>query len=230
MKIKIDIVNKRRFADVALLVDKNDFQDWVRTLRLKWKIDRPLSDVDYSSIYSHIWHQGKADAWSDFNKDIQQVREYFERSPNFDNVIMYAIAFNEIPDDLYASCYLDLIEDPDDPENEAKYRHAIIITPNTTVPDIRKTLAQYKSNMKKGLKQDFDGKNVDLEQYVFGPKYAPSPVNVDNIQRDREWYWLKKEGLSYGQIGKIVNKDRNTITNKGIREAIKSYKERLSKP
>lgn len=233
IKIEINITNKRHFADIALLVDKPDFIEWVAELRKKWKITNDLFNADYQTFRAHIWKQGQLKAWEEFNKDIERIRIQYQRLPNFDKVIFYAVSSNEIPDGVYSTCYLDTIEDPNDPDNESLYKYAVIVTPNTTIPDIRKVLADFRQKMKIALQQENDPtlkqKAASEYKYEFGPRYTPSPKNIDNIMRDRRWYWLHKNGLSYGEIAKIENIKHQTITLKGVCEAIKAYKYKLSR-
>lgn len=230
-KIEIKIANKRHFADVALLVDKDSFLSQVYDLRGKWKISNFFND--YVEFYSHIWKQGKAKAWENFNKDIEQVRTSFERLPNFDEIILCAIAFNEIPEEVYSSCYLETVVNPDDPEDESKYKYAIIVTPDTTVGDIRTVLSSFKKTTKAHLKQannkEEREKAVAKYEYEFGPIFTPSPKNIDNIKRDRDWYWLHRKHISYKKILDIAIKQREAISKDGLRKAIKAYEKKLSK-
>jgi hypothetical protein len=51
-----------------------------------------------------------------------------------------------------------------------------------------------------------------------------------NIVRDRDWYWLNKEGNSYGKIWKMELKKKKgeRITQDGVARAIQKYKEKLT--
>ncbi len=165
--------------------------------------------------------------------DIKRVRETFNRSPNFDEVIIYSIAFTYIPEKAYKACYLETIIDPSDPNDPEKYKYAIIVTPNTTIDDIKPVLKDYKKKILLGLKQKKNQKDMKeaLKEYKFelGPNYYPPSRKNENIIRDREWYWLKKSGLSYGEILKIsLEKNKKLdITRDGVISAIESYKKRL---
>ncbi len=231
--IEIKITTKRHYADVALLVDKPGFIEWVIELRKKWKITSDLFNADYQTFYAHIWKQGQSKAWEDFNKDIEKIRISYQRLPNFDKVIFYAIACNEIPAGIYSTCYLETIPDPSDPDDESLYKYAIIVTPNTTIPDVKKVLADFRRKMKIALKQENDPAVKQLAaseyKYEFGPKYTPSPQNIDNIMRDRKWYWKREQSMSYEEIANEAHKENYAITTKGVFEAVKSYKLKLQK-
>lgn len=233
-RIEIKIKSKRHFADVALLVDKPSFIERVIVLRKKWKITPKLFNADYQKFYANIWSQGNSKAWENFNKDIERIRSDYQRLPNFDKVIFYAIACNEVADGIYSTCYLDTIVDPNnDPNDETLYKYAIVVTPNTTIPDIRKVMADFRRKMKTALQQENDPalKRMAASEYKyeFGPKYTPSPQNVDNIPRDRKWYWQKQQGLTYEVIAKKAHKENYAITTNGVFEAVKSYKLKLQK-
>lgn len=201
---------------------------------MKWGLNKLFSPTEYLKFYSYIWGDDH-NRWDDFLNDIKKVRESFNRSPNFDEVIVYSLAFTYIPEKAYKACYLETIVDPSDPNDPEKYKYAIIVTPNTTIDDIKPVLKDYKMKVAIGLlqknKQSDMDKAVDKYKYELGPKYYPPSRKNENIIRDREWYWLKKSGLSYGVILKI-SKDKDTkldITRMGVINAIESYKNRLIK-
>ncbi|OGK41513.1 hypothetical protein A2954_00735 [Candidatus Roizmanbacteria bacterium RIFCSPLOWO2_01_FULL_37_12] len=234
METKIEINkevenNKRHYYDITLLVDRPDFIEWIVELRKKWKINKLFED--YHEFYSHIWKISNKN-WGLFKKDIEKVRQSFGRLPNFDEVIMYALAFNEIPDGIYKSCYLETIEDPADPNNDEKYKYAIIVTPNTIKDDLAVVLKEFKQKVKKGLIQKKSKKVMDeaVVNYEFelGPNYAPPPNKIANIVRDRKWYWLQKKGDSYRQIWEKTERKDKTFDKDGVTKAIKALKKRLT--
>jgi len=234
-RIEIKIKKERYYFDVAILVDKEGFLDWIKSLRDKWKIKSLFDPNDYHGFYKYIWGDIKIGRWNEFSADVKKVRESFNRSPNFDEVIIYALAFKYIPDGTYKPCYLETIVDPIDPNSPEKYKYAIIVTPNTTIDDLKPILKEYQSKLATGLEQKSDSsimeKAVAKYKFELGPHYVPPSRKSDNIIRDRDWYWLKEEGLSYKEILEL-SKSKNKkldITRDGIITAIKSYKKRLTK-
>lgn len=229
-RIKINTTDKRHYYSITLLVDKPEFIEWVLDLRKKWKIKKLFSPTNYISFYSHI-REASNKNWELFQKDIERVRTAFGRLPNFDEVIMYAIAFTEVPDGAYKSCYAETIVDPSDPNDESKYKYAIIISPDTSTKDVSKVLNELKKKIKAGLKQKKDPKVMQeaVANYKFelGPNYTPTPRVMGNIIRDREWYWLK-QNHSYAQVHKIAQEDGYKISKDGVVKAIVAYTERLS--
>jgi len=53
------------------------------------------------------------------------------------------------------------------------------------------------------------------------------PDTANNIKRDRDWYWLKKEGWSYRDIKNNYKEKKYPIVPRGIELAIKRYSENL---
>ena len=64
--------------------------------------------------------------------------------------------------------------------------------------------------------------NDGLANIYENISYGYLPDTSENIKRDREWYWLKKEGQSYREIKKDYR-----ISLRGIQLGIKRYEERL---
>lgn len=53
------------------------------------------------------------------------------------------------------------------------------------------------------------------------------PDKANNIIRDRDWYWLKKEGWSYQKIKNHYQSKKYPIISRGIELAIKRYADNL---
>lgn len=68
-------------------------------------------------------------------------------------------------------------------------------------------------------KSEFADIYKDLKKLLYKP-----PDTITNIRRDRKWYWMHKNGMSYARIlGTTTN-----ISKQGVIEAIKQYKKRLA--
>lgn len=68
-------------------------------------------------------------------------------------------------------------------------------------------------------KSDFDDMYHELKDILKKPSDT-----ITNIRRDREWYWMHRNGMSYSQI----LKKSLGISKQGVIEAIKQYKKRLA--
>ncbi len=57
----------------------------------------------------------------------------------------------------------------------------------------------------------------------------PPDINIiNNVQRDRKWYWLKKQGMSYGKILNQAKEEGEHLTRDAVIKAIKRYKARVT--
>ena len=73
--------------------------------------------------------------------------------------------------------------------------------------------------------KDGDGLK-SIYQHVYDDK--PPAKAANEIRRDRDWHWLKKEGWSYQQIRKnYTEKTRHRITLRGVELGIKRYDKHL---
>ena len=92
---------------------------------------------------------------------------------------------------------------------------AIVISPETTLKEVVEVF-------KKGVPHLRD-------EYVSALlKNKPSSLDViSNIKRDRKWYWMHKQGLSYKTI--FNKKGKTTLDDiDGVIKAIKRYQRKLT--
>jgi len=224
MKIDIDTENDKRFKDIATLIDKPDFIKAIESFRLKWNLSKRYKTDEYKNFYSHIWGSNNDDdvRWKDFLKDIRQIRYVFKKTPNFDDVILYAMAFDKIPPHAYKTCYIEAENLDPSGENGDEYRFHIIFSPETTRDEILEEFAKFKNGLVG--KTDLGGYEWDI---------FPSKKIIDktspNIRRDRDWYWMKeKEGMSYAEILMKAREQKTaTYDRSGIIKAVKAYRKRL---
>lgn len=192
--IKISIKNVKHHTNVALLVDKPQFIKAVKELREKWNITKLFKPDQYQDFYSHIWGKNTDESrWDEFLHDIQKVRRHFNRTSNFDKVIIYAVGFTEIPDKAYRSTYCKVIENPANPDD---IEYAIIVTPYTTTTEVRAEFNEFKKMIKAGLEQETDrtklNSAVKTYEYEPGPKF-PDSKGHPTIEQLRQWYWVMFE-------------------------------------
>lgn len=206
-KIEIKTKNTKHHTDVALLVDKPGFLNWVERLRKKWKIEKPYKS-SYIKFLTHLCGEQKdSNRELLFRKDIEKVRKVFSRTPNFDEVIFYAVAFNEVPEGAYRTCYLKTIVNPTDPDDFESYEYAITVTPHTTPKELTEELKRFKKEIKRNMEIAKDKKKIDEAVakynfgYLFGPKY-PDFDNITTIERVRAWYWARFEDVINGKTKK----------------------------
>lgn len=225
MKIDINIKNDKHFLDIATLIDQPDFIQWVEKLRKKWNLTKRYKTGEYKEFYGFIWGQNEEEnRWNNFLKDVQRMRTAFKKSLNFDTVIIYAIAFNQIPSHAYKTCYIRA--EPLDPSEAGsdEYSFSIVISTETTRDEILKEFSKFKN----GLAGKMDPQLEGYEWDVF-PTEKIRDHKAGNIKRDRDWYWLKtNEGMSYNDILKQEIRNGNNLIDRDlIVKAIKTYKNRL---
>lgn len=199
-KIEIDITDPRRFGDVALLVDKPEFLKQLYKLREKWKIEKLFEPSEYKIFQSYILDMHpEENMWEELKKDIKDLRIRFQRTPNFDKVILYALAFTKVPEDSYRTCYLKTFSNLNSSEDSYDVEYAIVITPYTTQSELTWELEDFKKRMKKSIKNYIKGPHIiqdeSLIDYEFNVKYKPIFRKSLMIIRARECYWLLRNNV-----------------------------------
>lgn len=204
-KIEIGIKDIKKYTDIALLVDKKDFMQWIAKLREKWKIDKLFKAGEYRKFYAFIWREDDRNDknWSDFLSDVKKIRKTYNLTPNFDEVIKYAIGFGFIPDHAYRTCYVkEIISSPDEIEE-----YAIVVTPNTTKKEIDSVFMQFKKDMKQSLENVKDESKMDkvVAKYKFTYEFGPMRKDFDQIstiETIRAWYWALYGDIVNGKTSK----------------------------
>lgn len=155
-----------------------------------------------------------------FFDDVKNLRRSLRYPLIFDGVIAQALFFREV---FYFSTACPVIfneppysyeaEPNDDFKRNALF--AIVVTPNSTDEDIKKSM--------KTIKTDFV-KLVGSDQYSGYSKFPDDTITF--IKRNREWYWLnnkkRKSWLSYEKIADKYDSGKYTV-----RFAIQAYKKLL---
>lgn len=201
---KIGASNLKHRTSIALLVDKPEFVKTIKRLREKWNLTDLFQPGHDSQLIEFICGREKDfGKWDSFCADIETVRRSFNRTPNFDKIIKYALAFTEIPEGAFRSTYYKAIsnsEYPDDTE------YAIIVTPHSTDTEVTTELKEFKQMIQGQI--EYRKSKVELDKAVEEFKYEPGPVykdfdSIDTLDRTRFWYWE--------MYGDILNGD-NTAT------------------
>ena len=139
---------------------------------------------------------------------VGELQKKYHKAQNFWLVIQSAILTGTVTEDEFStSAYCKVIY-PEDYEHSAK-----VISPDTKLKEIEEL---FKTNLP-----------VVIEEYKkFVLKTSRiTPDTISNIKRDREWYWQKKNGLSYSMIEKKADPKVNKDV---VIKAIKQYKARLA--
>lgn len=262
--VNIRIQDTRRFADVALLLDRVDFLDNLHGLRKKWdsvievsqrekphwlEIDIPSTkdnsvehvvlfeeaeeilndevrtddvekyEEDMRHFFFFLEDAFRALPKYDFQFDIVGLRKKYRKPGNFDRVIAHSLLYNEVSDDDYVVCEVKM---------GANKREGIYDMSQFFYPD--PTIVFYPGATLADIEQAFknDGQRIlkEYEDKFMKSTYSKTDT-MNNIKRDRSWYWLKKQGLSYGQILKSAEKEGERLTRDGVIKAVKRYEKML---
>ncbi|OGD08305.1 hypothetical protein A2397_03685 [Candidatus Amesbacteria bacterium RIFOXYB1_FULL_44_23] len=187
---KIGATSLKHRTSIALLVDKPEFVKTIKRLREKWNLTKLFQPDQDSELMEHICGPEKNyDRWDNFCADIETVRRCFNRTPNFDKVIKYALAFTEIPEGAFRSTYFKAIDNSEYPDD---IEYAIIVTPHSTPAEVTSELKEFKQIMQDQIEYRSDkGK---LERAIEKYRYEPGPAYKDfdslgTLDRTRLWYW-----------------------------------------
>ena len=187
---KIGAVSLKHRTSIGLLVDKTEFVKTIKRLREKWNLTTLFQPGQDSQLIEYICGPDKDfGKWNNFCADIEAVRRGFNRTPNFDKVIKYALAFTEIPEGSFRSTYFKAInnsEYPDDTE------YAIIVTPHSTPTEVATELKEFKQMIQDQIEYRSDKGKLEraVEKYLYepGPAYKDFD-SIDTLDRTRLWYW-----------------------------------------
>lgn len=231
-KIEVEISDPKLFSSVCKLIDKPSFIYEINKIRKYLKIENLYSIEDYNEwendIKSSRKENLKINKLFKTNKDLYSYFEKIE-NPSFnlrftvlhnkyifpflkkynrpymtDGFILFdSVFFNKVyGEHLISRAILATNENPGyfarDVLPFEGNNAFIILNPNTNLNHVKNAYKEYK-------------------------KYLKLPDTYSNIKRDREWYWLKKEGLSYKQIHDRALTSGEIITRDGIIKGVKQY-------
>ena len=224
--ISIEVKNARHFYDIAMLIDQPDYLSWIEVIRNNLNITNQSFDK-YMDFYTHVFNQGM-DKIDYLKNEIIRVRTSFKRTPNYDKVIEYSIAFKNIPDEIYSTCYSEVIVDCKDPEDTSLEKFAIIITPSTTLNELKLVFSKLKKRLNELYKPSLPETDYisDNLLHISSPTHKSPPRKITtDIKRNRELYWESKDSNKL-QTSK-ANKDKIGIEVDSIEDAISSYEKSL---
>lgn len=226
-RIDLDgITNNLKYAQVAMLVDKDEFIIKIKKIRKSLGLSKLL---DYDKVDEWLCKTGKESSLSKMDKkdkeifnqrfylgnSIANIKEGFHKNIYFTDVIKYSILAGKVTDKEYTwTTFCEEFPFSDefkDAEFEAEWPMvAIFVNPETKLDEINVLL---KTQVNEIFKKIYGDKH-DLKK-------------SENIRRDREWYWLNHSSND-NRMGYIKIAEKNNISSSGVREAIKQYKQNLS--
>lgn len=218
-KIDIQTKNKKHVTDIAMLVDKPEFLREIQRLREKWQITTLYSP---SNFYGFLDLREVQERLSEFNKDIDQILKKFNRDKNYQRVIEYVLVTGVIAENIYQSCYFDVVTigEKNNLSNPERYQYAIVLSPRTELKEVKQSYIEFKEYVKRKINFQSYDLNIEIptdreliEQYHRGDIYALADIDKfrtkPDIETIRDWYWIRnrkyfndgsKKPLSYPQV------------------------------
>ena len=224
-KIDVKTSNKKHATDIAMLVDKLEFLKEINRLREKWRVPEPNKDSDlYRFLELTVKEKDRLD---EFNSDIEMLLKQFNRGKNFKSVVEHALITGVIPDNIYQSCYFDIVtigeaEDLNKPE---RYQYVIVMSPRTEKQEVAQAYREFQEHIK-GYKATNKNENnvlgkIDfqnsengfnwevpddkelIKQYHKGNIYKSADIakfkTQKELDRAREWHWIRYDDYLNGK-------------------------------
>lgn len=189
MTIEIDIKDNKRFLDVAIVVDRQDFRVEVERIRQEFNIPFPLNAVQLRQFIMDLYKQKKE---TTFRDRIEKARKTLRLPITFLNVIEAVALTNRVDDSNYKPAFLTHKLDVYNEEaGEVSEIYSIVLSPNARDSDVLKALQEYRDQL-------------DNEKGVGDYKYIGTVWGKEkdkpSIKSYRRWYWENQSGRTYQQI------------------------------
>jgi len=228
--VTIEINDKRKYGLVAFLIDRDDFIEDINYFRHQLSIKSLISRKLLFNRLSHnirIVKKGiEIRKMVPHDAYVEILLKKYHRSSNYKDVIIQSLYTGEVHEEdlvndikadgvaVYCNStspvYVVLPHSTDFSISQKiilkETEMAIVITPEATLKDVVKAYQQLKKV-----------KKIHANIWL-------TPDTISNIIRDREWYWMHKNGMSYAEILRTTN----NIERQGVIEAIKQYGKRLA--
>ena len=182
--------------------------------------DQPEEDLKYKEQVMRAFR--KKESWKRFpdlyfRYDVMRLRKKYKKPPNFDQIIISTALYATVIQSDYKTCEIGLFY-PGDSLWQVFHETQPTLTfyPLVTIDEVKtlfqkegeKVLKKYQDKYLKGMMFDHD--------------------TISNVARDRKWFWLKKQGLSYSQILKKAYEEGERLTRDAVIKAIKRYSKLLT--
>lgn len=230
-RIEIRIKDNWKFCEVAFLVDRDDFLRDIGMARkslgvmklipynelIKWtsaESIRTTKKTKFRKIKSDYFENKYVVPAGKSEIIVDELKKKYRKAHNFWPVIESAMLAGVVTKDEFSiSAYCKVIYPEDYELSVTEPDLAIIISPDTKLNDIEEL---FKTNIPEAVDE--------YKDLVLRTKRR-TPDTISNIKRDREWYWLKHQGLSYSKIEDMA---KPKVSKDVVIKAIKQYKARLS--
>jgi hypothetical protein len=215
--INISIKDIRCFTEIAYIIDSPLFIREADKIRKRYNITQPLRNNNIQQWTLVNIPKKKIQA---LFKEITDLLTFFSYDSNYQDVFEKAVFGCDIEASDYQSTHLvNFANLPPYLKYEKSILFGIIITPQTDKDDVVKAFKRYKQ--------------IEKELQSSPDSYSSTSERIDKrteIERDRNGYWKRINKLTYWQIAQadgISRDDFKAFYKNRIREAIKSYKQKL---
>ena len=226
MDIEIELNDDRHFSDVALIVDRDDFQDEVKRLRSVFdtnlKKDILPQDVEEQNKY--------------IDSEVEISRKALCLPIVFRKVIEAVVFRNKVTDDDYSPAYLDSTWDTfNDEYNTPDETYYIVLSPSVRDKDVLLALQQYRDRL---------GNEKLASKYQMIQKIWDMDTGKPSVKYHRKWYFQNLAGMTFEEISQQEQDTCSAATHRSkhnrvknctcfdvstIRKAIKTYDQLLGK-
>ncbi len=221
-----EITDNLKYARMAMLVDKEEFIISIKKTRKLLGLTKPL-EYDKAGKWLHRSNRNSSlNKMDTSNKEtfrnvfrlsqsISGLKEKFHKNVNYTNAIRYAILAGKITDKEFTTTAFctkyPFSKKFEEAELSAEWPMvAIFVNPETKKEEV---LSLLNTEVKKLFNKIYN--DSKLQKRASG-----------NIKRDRDWYWLHKDGKSYQEIADLDGKKILGFRDVVIK-AIKQYKRNL---
>lgn len=237
--IKIRAKDRNIYAQIAYLVDREDFISDVITIRIKLGINPVLHQIierdeirkrkDFltsagiTSIFPHTFARQVSEEKIDKHFEVfMSLLDKYHRSTFFYNIVKFGIMSGEVWEKDYKAVGI----------VTGSLFHAFAAWPNfrgtttLTLKDTEVAIIIYPETKKEEVVELFDS----IQEYRSNNPSWKVPDTVRNIKRDRTLYWLNRQNIGYQRLATREKRGKHNISWEGSRDAIKAYDKKISVP
>lgn len=234
MEIDIKLSDERHFTDVALIVDRTDFQEEVTRIRKALGIELPLSVEELNRIPTDNETQI-------INSEVERSRKKLYLPLVFKDVILSVVFRNEVTNNDYLPVRLTsklqgTFNDDGVTPDETYY---LVLSPGARDTDVLKAYQEYRDQL---------GNETGASQYKYIHQIWNLEKNKPSLKKYREWYFQAEKGSSFSKIaeaetmkcpiykidaghktGRDKPKECTCFTERAIRTGVETYNSLLGR-
>ncbi|MFH1971498.1 MAG: hypothetical protein ABIJ05_03905 [Patescibacteria group bacterium] len=228
--VTIKITDNWRYCLVAWLMDRDDFLADLQKARKELGINEKLVDYKIAKEWFKAEFEKEKGRFifpkTKSEKVTANLLTKYHKSPLFFEAVRYAIVTGIVTDKEFARTAFCQVLPPDYQMIDAEHDitnlvdhdqpvMTIVISPETKLKEVARIFKEEVPH----LRTEY------VASYLRAKQFAPDVIS--NVKRDRRWYWLHKQGMSYKDI---FNKEgKKTLYDlDGVIKAIKRYQKKLS--